>query len=515
MEMAVKTDASASATMSLWSQPPLQQDYYQPAVPVPVAIAQTQAHFTAGITNHQSNLQHMQSFADMRVPSFNSLSNTNLPEVNLNAHQADSASHLYTQAMVQLTHDQNSQVQQFQDEIETLMMGTEPSRSIEMQQTGIWSNDFDNDSTSAHFRFADNPWQATQASKSPVDYEFNPILSSVVTDNITPFHWIDTKDQFRRFVSSYPGPESFASDGMVPGLVSRSFNGVGSYSERSETAESFSPNSPIDVQFRVQNDNVRIRRNSDDVPEAHGLPVGSHTERHPGDAFSQSEWLVQAAGEPRSDQSKAMQHIPSNPVFYSESYPVEHTPHPYFTLTSYDQIERDNEFGSPDFEEDLPSSIRPHTLASQSLPTTHTRNERDDLLVQLRRRGLPYKEIKLQGGYKEAESTLRGRFRTLTKEKNDRVRKPHWHPEDVSLTKSISPSLHTDNLKCRLLREAVHQLMGGSGKARKTRAPEENDGSNVQWKEVANYISANGGSYHFGNATCKKKWQELQGLNRR
>jgi hypothetical protein len=31
----------------------------------------------------------------------------------------------------------------------------------------------------------------------------------------------------------------------------------------------------------------------------------------------------------------------------------------------------------------------------------------------------------------------------------------------------------------------------------------------VQWKKVADSIRSNGGSYHFGNSTCKRKWQEL------
>jgi hypothetical protein len=31
----------------------------------------------------------------------------------------------------------------------------------------------------------------------------------------------------------------------------------------------------------------------------------------------------------------------------------------------------------------------------------------------------------------------------------------------------------------------------------------------VQWKKVADYINDNGGSYHFGNSTCKRKWLEL------
>lgn len=31
----------------------------------------------------------------------------------------------------------------------------------------------------------------------------------------------------------------------------------------------------------------------------------------------------------------------------------------------------------------------------------------------------------------------------------------------------------------------------------------------ISWTQVARYIFDNGGSYHFGNATCHKKWSEL------
>jgi hypothetical protein len=31
----------------------------------------------------------------------------------------------------------------------------------------------------------------------------------------------------------------------------------------------------------------------------------------------------------------------------------------------------------------------------------------------------------------------------------------------------------------------------------------------VSWKKVAEYIWSHGGSYYFGNATCKKKWCEI------
>ena len=33
----------------------------------------------------------------------------------------------------------------------------------------------------------------------------------------------------------------------------------------------------------------------------------------------------------------------------------------------------------------------------------------------------------------------------------------------------------------------------------------------VPWKKVAEYIAKNGGSYHFGNATCRKKWDDISG----
>ncbi|GFF41381.1 hypothetical protein IFM58399_06242 [Aspergillus lentulus] len=57
---------------------------------------------------------------------------------------------------------------------------------------------------------------------------------------------------------------------------------------------------------------------------------------------------------------------------------------------------------------------------------------RNAFLIECKRRGLSYKDIKRLGGFEEAESTLRGRFRTLTKSKEQRVRKPQWKDKDVS-----------------------------------------------------------------------------------
>lgn len=58
---------------------------------------------------------------------------------------------------------------------------------------------------------------------------------------------------------------------------------------------------------------------------------------------------------------------------------------------------------------------------------------KDRELIEWKKHGLSYKEIKARGGFDEAESTLRGRYRTLTKPKHLRVRKPEWQQRDVRI----------------------------------------------------------------------------------
>lgn len=54
-------------------------------------------------------------------------------------------------------------------------------------------------------------------------------------------------------------------------------------------------------------------------------------------------------------------------------------------------------------------------------------------------------------------------------------------------------------MQIKLLKEAVHKMCD-------ERAIEA---GKIPWKRVAEYIATSGGSYHFGNATCRKKWDEL------
>ena len=64
-------------------------------------------------------------------------------------------------------------------------------------------------------------------------------------------------------------------------------------------------------------------------------------------------------------------------------------------------------------------------------PATQHRDAKDEFLIRSKLAGMSYKDIRRQGNFTEAESTLRGRFRTLTKHKTARVRKPEWCENDV------------------------------------------------------------------------------------
>ena len=50
-----------------------------------------------------------------------------------------------------------------------------------------------------------------------------------------------------------------------------------------------------------------------------------------------------------------------------------------------------------------------------------------------------------------------------------------------------------------LLRQAVRTLAEGS----------DITTAKIPWKKVAEYIFENGGTYLFGNSTCRKKWDDL------
>ncbi|PBP24361.1 hypothetical protein BUE80_DR004648 [Diplocarpon rosae] len=132
-----------------------------------------------------------------------------------------------------------------------------------------------------------------------------------------------------------------------------------------------------------------------------------------------------------------------------------------------------------------PKPVEQATLSQSAAAAlaTHHRDAKDEFLIRSKMAGMSYKDIRRQGKFTETESTLRGRFRTLTKHKTARVRRPEWSEKDI-----------------RLLEKAVRELSQNLDTS-KTKIP---------WKLVAEYIADHGGSYHFGYATCRKRWDELQ-----
>ena len=73
----------------------------------------------------------------------------------------------------------------------------------------------------------------------------------------------------------------------------------------------------------------------------------------------------------------------------------------------------------------------------QSQHNEKGRRALDDFLIRSKLSGMSYKEIKLKGNFREAESTLRGRFRNLTKPRENRVRKPRWNERDVTARSAL------------------------------------------------------------------------------
>jgi hypothetical protein len=70
--------------------------------------------------------------------------------------------------------------------------------------------------------------------------------------------------------------------------------------------------------------------------------------------------------------------------------------------------------------------------------TQAQRQENDRLLLEGKQNGWTYKMIRgMIKGEQPAESTLRGRYRSLTKDRKDRVRKPVWTKTDVSAMKTL------------------------------------------------------------------------------
>ncbi|GAB7326180.1 hypothetical protein MBLNU13_g10179t3 [Cladosporium sp. NU13] len=154
-----------------------------------------------------------------------------------------------------------------------------------------------------------------------------------------------------------------------------------------------------------------------------------------------------------------------------------------------------NSPGAPDAEEHDSSAIScpaPKTKrrhSSERERETALRERRDQYLLDRREEGYTYKDIKVMGNFSEAESTLRGRVRVLTKDRSERVRKPVWTESDIRLLRR--GVAHAKRLRAQ----------GAYNRIRSSKLP---------WKYIAQYMEEHGSSYSFAPATCAKKWDELR-----
>jgi hypothetical protein len=164
-------------------------------------------------------------------------------------------------------------------------------------------------------------------------------------------------------------------------------------------------------------------------------------------------------------------------------------------------------------ELELPSDATEQAV--RYVPET-TRNTRDEYLQEARRRGLSYKEIKRRGGFTEAESTLRGRIRILSKPKEMRVRKPQWNRSDVSYQLQVPMYACLTHLsQIMLLVDAVERFSESSqgSSSRKTNVRQRSNGGKLPWKKVAEWMFSQGASYPFAGATCAKKWEQMREMS--
>ncbi|KAK1833565.1 hypothetical protein QBC39DRAFT_345522 [Podospora conica] len=116
---------------------------------------------------------------------------------------------------------------------------------------------------------------------------------------------------------------------------------------------------------------------------------------------------------------------------------------------------------------------------------------------------MSYGAIRKAGGYTEADSTLRGRFRGLTKSVSERKRKPQWTGRDLRLLERAVRTL----AQLPPARYPDHSLVSAAqGQARFGVDLSE---AKIPWKRVAEWMVGAGASYKFGNSTVCKKWEEL------
>jgi len=155
-----------------------------------------------------------------------------------------------------------------------------------------------------------------------------------------------------------------------------------------------------------------------------GLGIVPSVEPSTNSASWPSGFLPQSTGLPYFSRglpptSSFQQSATDSPSSYSTHAPSDASYHSYGNETHRD------------------AQMLDYSQASRTGETQAQRKEEDRLLIEGKAQGLTYKQIREKMRSKVAESTLRGRYRSLVKPRHDRVRKPVWEEKDVSEAKFI------------------------------------------------------------------------------
>jgi hypothetical protein len=156
-----------------------------------------------------------------------------------------------------------------------------------------------------------------------------------------------------------------------------------------------------------------------------GLGIGSSVEHIPTSVAGRVDYLGQQLSLPYYQQSLVpTSSYQAHPSTYSTNAHTGDSSHSY----------------ESDVQCDAP--MQDGFQVARTVETQAQRRAEDHILVEGKAKGLTYKEIRKKLGTHVAESTLRGRYRSLMKPRKDRVRKPVWTEKDVSSRLDIQPVAH-------------------------------------------------------------------------
>ena len=237
-------------------------------------------------------------------------------------------------------------------------------------------------------------------------------------------------------LSSRAHPGSFISPTQYHYLEADGWNGYESSGTSLEKSDSFCP-------FTISTDGA--------PPEEMVSSVAFSSQYRVGDSDLQGSPLFsrhtssQAAGgieHTLDSPSPAPYHL-AKPEQSTQgpAQPKELCPKPTKALSAPSPV-----FKSFDWSSSPCLSDSPEYMSGICSKKNARRNTKDVFLIRSKLSGMSYREIKIKGRFKEAESTLRGRFRTLTKRKEQRVRKPQWQERDVSNLHCDAPPREANEL---------------------------------------------------------------------